>query len=289
MALFDKMKDSISVASQGVSQKAKTATESMRLSNQMKANERMIEKLTNQVGAQCVRNHVNEAGTEYDALFSEILRLRRENQGLQAELQALSVGNVCPKCGFGNNPGSKFCISCGSPLNMNVNTAPVGGKTCVHCGVVNAEDALFCVECGKRFEAPAPAAVAPTVPVSEGSVTPMAAKPVTPVVEELVAPVSEEPVTPVVEESVTPVVEEPAAPVSEEPAAAEPAAPVVEEPVIPVSEEPVTPVVEEPVTPAAVEPVMPEAPAVPRCKNCGAMLEEDALFCVQCGTRRDDV
>lgn len=50
MALFEKMKDSISVAGQGVSQKAKSATESVKLNNQIKSNERMLEKLTYQVG-----------------------------------------------------------------------------------------------------------------------------------------------------------------------------------------------------------------------------------------------
>lgn len=54
MALFEKMKDSISVAGQGVSQKAKSATESVKLNNQIKSNERMLEKLTYQVGVQCV-------------------------------------------------------------------------------------------------------------------------------------------------------------------------------------------------------------------------------------------
>ena len=42
MALFEKMKDSISIAGQGVSQKAKSATESVKLNNQIKSNERML-------------------------------------------------------------------------------------------------------------------------------------------------------------------------------------------------------------------------------------------------------
>lgn len=69
MALFEKMKDSISVAGQGVSQKAKSATESVKLNNQIKSNERMLEKLTYQVGVQCVKNHLQDAESEYGELF----------------------------------------------------------------------------------------------------------------------------------------------------------------------------------------------------------------------------
>ena len=116
MELFDKMKESITIAGQGVSQKAKSATESVRLSNMIKSNDRMIDKLTYQVGVQCVNNHINELNTEYNALFSEILRLRAENQQLQVELQQATAVNSCPHCGFNNNANAKFCVSCGAPL-----------------------------------------------------------------------------------------------------------------------------------------------------------------------------
>lgn len=144
MAFFDKMMDSISIAGQEVSQKAKTATENVRIGNQIKANERMIEKLTYQVGLRCVEKYVNDSDSEYKDLFAEILRLRKENMDYRAELQQASAVNTCPKCGYSNNTSAKFCISCGAPLAA----PPVKGKKCPGCGFMNDDDAVFCVECG---------------------------------------------------------------------------------------------------------------------------------------------
>ena len=138
------MMDSISIAGQEVSQKAKTATENVRIGNQIKANERMIEKLTYQVGLRCVEKYVNDSDSEYKDLFAEILRLRKENMDYRAELQQASAVNTCPKCGYSNNTSAKFCISCGAPLAA----PPVKGKKCPGCGFMNDDDAVFCVECG---------------------------------------------------------------------------------------------------------------------------------------------
>lgn len=205
MALFDKMKDSISVAGQGVSQKAKSATESVRIGNMIKSNDRMIEKLTYQVGLQCVERHVEELDSEYSELFGEIRRLREENQRHRAELQQLTAANVCPKCGFNNNAAAKFCISCGAPM-----TAPAGGKKCGKCGFMNAEDAAFCVECG------------------------------------------------------SPIPKEEAAKASEEASVYQREAPLAGEPSSKEEEQPKN-----------------------TCKSCGAVLDDNSLFCTECGTKRE--
>ncbi len=154
MAFFDKLKDSISTASQDISQKAKTASENMRISNQIRANEKMIDKLTHQVGLRCVENHLYDADSEYGDLFSEIIRLHEENVKCQEELNRLAASKICPQCGRANNADAKFCLGCGAPLGDAV--MPDSGKFCPSCGALNTEDSAFCMECGTSLADVAP-------------------------------------------------------------------------------------------------------------------------------------
>ncbi len=159
MAFFDKLKDSISTAGQDISQKAKNASENMRISNQIRSNEKMIDKLTHQVGMRCVENHLYDADSEYGDLFSEIIRLHEENAKCQEELDRLTASKICPQCGRPNNVEAKFCMGCGAPLADAA--MPADGKYCPSCGAWNTQDAAFCMECG--------ASLADVQPISSGT------------------------------------------------------------------------------------------------------------------------
>lgn len=156
MGFFDAVKENLTVTSQGVAQKFSNATESAKLSSQMKNNQRMIEKLLYQVGEACFALHGAEENTAYDTLFKEIKRLQCQNVELQEQIAALSTELACPKCGYKNGGGTKFCISCGTPLGEDVKFSALvvenSGKRCPSCQSVNAEDALFCTECGTKLE-----------------------------------------------------------------------------------------------------------------------------------------
>lgn len=163
------MKDSLTTAGQEVSQKAKNATENVRLGNLIKNNDKMVDKLLYQVGLKYYEAHGQEEKTEYQELFAEINRLKSENAAYQQELDNLAATNKCPQCGFGNNAGAKFCISCGAPLNQTpvapAQSAP--GKCCDKCGALNDAEALFCTECGNRLNTQPAQPMTYTVPEAD--------------------------------------------------------------------------------------------------------------------------
>lgn len=157
MDFFEKMVGSFSTAGQDVAKKAKVATESMKLNNQIKANEKMVEKLIYQVGLICFQNHGNEGGTDYDDLFQEIFRLKAENESMEKEIHMMTAEKVCPTCGAKNALNVNFCIQCGTNLKnveqaMRPDMGTTTGKVCAKCGSVNEEGAMFCVECGSKLE-----------------------------------------------------------------------------------------------------------------------------------------
>lgn len=155
MEFFGRMMDSFSTASQDVAKKAKNATESVKLNNQIKANERMIKKLMYQVGLLCFENHGKES-SEYDELFQEINRLKNENRQIQDEILDMTAEKICPQCGFGNDVDVNFCVRCGTSLRnagltTQASSITMDGKICTNCGGVNEKEAMFCVECGTKF------------------------------------------------------------------------------------------------------------------------------------------
>jgi class 3 adenylate cyclase len=66
---------------------------------------------------------------------------------------------ICTKCAAENEPGRKFCLSCGAPLTL----------ACPACGTANTPGARFCGECGTALAATdTPVA---TTPIATGSAT----------------------------------------------------------------------------------------------------------------------
>ena len=62
---LDKMKSSVS----GVSAQQRYASNIRKINAQIQSNEKEIERLTMQVGIQCVNLHLEEPGTEYENLL----------------------------------------------------------------------------------------------------------------------------------------------------------------------------------------------------------------------------
>lgn len=55
--------------------------------------------------------------------------------------------NPCPKCGTDNDPNSKRCVSCGTPL-----TGGEAGNSCPNCNAPLQSNATFCGNCGKQLQ-----------------------------------------------------------------------------------------------------------------------------------------
>jgi predicted RNA-binding Zn-ribbon protein involved in translation (DUF1610 family) len=70
-----------------------------------------------------------------------------QQPAVQAPAQVMVL---CPKCGFQNPQTSKFCGSCGAPLQA---PQAQGGINCPKCGTANTAGAKFCSSCGNPLQA----------------------------------------------------------------------------------------------------------------------------------------
>ena len=85
MGFLDKMKTSVS----GVSAQQRYASNIRKINAQIQSNEKEIERLTMQVGIQCVKLHLEELGTEYENLFAVIRQYQSENRAAEEEIRRL--------------------------------------------------------------------------------------------------------------------------------------------------------------------------------------------------------
>lgn len=131
MGLLDRVKEVITV---DISEKISYGGNIIKLTGEMKANERAIKDLINKVGIRCVENHIYDKDSEYDDLFSRILELRESNKNLAEQIEKLKEEQA--------EENSKENAQANTEENM---------KVCGKCGKLNDEDASFCVYCGEPF------------------------------------------------------------------------------------------------------------------------------------------
>lgn len=127
MGLLDRVKEVITV---DISEKISYGGNIIKLTGEMKANERAIKDLINKVGIRCVENHIHDKDSEYDDLFSRILELRESNKNLAEQIEKLKEEQAEENAQANTEENMKVCGKCGKP---------------------NDEDASFCVYCGKPF------------------------------------------------------------------------------------------------------------------------------------------
>ena len=139
MGCLDKMKSSVS----GVSAQQRYASNIRKINAQIQSNEKEIERLTMQVGIQCVNLHLEEPGTEYENLFAVIRQYQSENRAAGGRRICPSAGSsgkrrsrqACPSAGTGSERGNPpagsgregSCADAGSGGNGSPGSSPSEG------------------------------------------------------------------------------------------------------------------------------------------------------------------
>ncbi len=350
MAFLDDIGKKISNASQSAVQKTKDITDIARCNSIISDEEKKIQNLYMQIGKLYATMHRTDCEKDFAGMISSISESEKKIAELKTQIQTIKGITLCEKCGAEVADNAAFCSACGTPMPKadvaasnepmincpncgqlisselrfclycgkpvaanNVVAEPIVEETvnminCKNCGQSISAELKFCLYCGKPLEeeadASTPVPVAAPIPV----VAPVPVVPVAPVVaptpitvinENVQAAPTEEAQT---EETVS--VEattyctgcgaalEPECrfcincgkPVEEAPTPTEPT-PVVD-PVPVIESTPTVEVVEEIQTAPVEEPKTEETTSVEAtiyCTGCGAVLEPENRFCINCG------
>lgn len=250
MAIFEKIGNAIASGVSGTASKAKDLGELQKLNSELSTKKKELNALYAQIGKTCVEStdmeKIGELKNKAVALIAEIDALGdkiNDNKGMKK----------CEHCGEIIDNASVFCARCGGKQTKIVNK-------CIKCRKVLAENTAFCPDCGTKqnVNIPQQTVVAPAEMVAEE-------------VEDVVAPA--ETVAEAVEEACEATVEE----VAEEAAETEAEDVSVDDIEIADADEVVPEFV------PAEKPEIEEAVVKDTCTACGAEIEEDSAFCMNCG------
>lgn len=172
MGFLDKMKSSVS----GVSAQQRYASNIRKINAQIQSNDKEIERLTMQVGIQCVKLHLEELGTEYENLFAVIRQYQSENRAAEEEIQRLreqqeeeefarqkalqekeeaerlarQQAQEAREAARQKELESAHQQELKRQQEMQTQT-DAAVKVCPGCGGRNELDSMFCVHCGNPF------------------------------------------------------------------------------------------------------------------------------------------
>lgn len=172
MSFFDKMKETFTTTSTGVTQKINSTTDIMKYNTKIKNNEKEIERLIYQVGKEQVSSHLFDEESEHAHLFSQIKKLQTENQSITAEIERIKeeqenarlaeearkqeaaiqkeVARRQQEAKVQQELRNRQVYSQPMPqLEPNLSAADM--KFCPNCGQPNEKDSMFCAYCGSRF------------------------------------------------------------------------------------------------------------------------------------------
>ena len=160
MDIFSRFKDSVASVTSEASQKVSYTTEKTKLNTQIRTNNKEIEKLTYQIGVKCVELHLQDEGSEYEELFSQIRRYQTENATCEMEIKRLGeeydeqtrIRQQELKEKQEQREKERIERERENKMQAAISVPDENTVICSFCGTVNNEDAKFCIGCGKKIE-----------------------------------------------------------------------------------------------------------------------------------------
>lgn len=150
MALFDDVDQKLSNWINAGTDKAKGMSESMKISNDIKEEERNQEELYRQIGLHFYNNYAETAEGQLKDLCLKIDQSKEQVVLKQKRLSVLKGMINCPSCGAEIFSGSVFCNVCGNRVQA-IQVETKAENVCPKCGAPIEDGFAFCTSCGEKI------------------------------------------------------------------------------------------------------------------------------------------
>lgn len=155
MDLFNKAKESFSLAGKGFTQKATDVSGIAKVNLKLKEEKNNLREAIYQLGELLLNEHQEEASQLFPEQIFAIRELQKAIERDKRDLAIFKGMQICPNCGAEQEKEAVVCTVC----HMNIEEAKrmtqsqeQSVRFCPNCGTPLSEGGKFCVNCGTKVE-----------------------------------------------------------------------------------------------------------------------------------------
>lgn len=152
MSVFKNIGKSIKNMGTGISERAKTHSETTSLNNIIKGEQCKIDSQYKLIGKLYFEKYGDNAEDEFRQSVEIIKASNIKIAETESKIAEIKNRFNCPNCGTPFKTDAVFCSKCGTRLQPEQPLEESSQKICAGCGSVLEEGAMFCTVCGAKAE-----------------------------------------------------------------------------------------------------------------------------------------
>lgn len=152
MGFFDNVGKSISNVGQSTVKMTKDFAEVSKMNAEIAEQEKKENAAYYQMGKLYFSKHQHDAEDEFVAQINMVIDAENKIKECRHQISVVKGVVVCPGCGAENPIGSSFCVSCGKAIPKDASPLDETKMLCPNCGATISKGVRFCTSCGKPVE-----------------------------------------------------------------------------------------------------------------------------------------